>query len=322
MDRAFEAFAARNDLSGRIFLSVTQFLPNPTQSVGRDTETDSIPWQFLAFEPATGSWLELPGIAGAFFWVAPDGSKILLPWEGALWLRRIQGQARCLFELPAPTPLVYQGAWSPDGRQFAVSYRPAGTSYLYGNLQTWLLEADGSEKTRLPIPPTDGVRDWSHNGEWLLTLRQRHSNDKRRICLVHPDGTLGRMLVTNRSCAQARFSPSGSQIASTCGPRDDPSRPPDPRERGAVWLSDLEGANERMVFGHSEMCCQDVHWSPNGTWLCVTGFHRHPGPSPGSGTLDISQPFIILIDLVNGDIRQLVLPKRFRMFRSSAITWR
>src|SRR5262245_23682746 len=134
MECAFEAFVPRHDLSGRIFLSVTRLLPNTPQSVSRRNELDSIPWEFVSFDPVTGSWLELPGIAGAFFWVAPDGSRIIVPREGALWLRGIQGQARCLFKLPAPTPLVYQGAWSPDGRQFAASFRPAGTAYLYGNL--------------------------------------------------------------------------------------------------------------------------------------------------------------------------------------------
>jgi dipeptidyl aminopeptidase/acylaminoacyl peptidase len=309
---------------GRIFLSVAESPPDLSDPKISPSVYESFTWRFLTFDPSTGSWFELPGNAGCRFWVAPGAEKIVFLRNGALWLREGQELDRCFFELPTPTPFVHEGAWSPDGRRFAVSFAPLGVGMhdLFGSHQTWLLEIDGRGKTKLPIPGTDGVRDWSPDGEWLVTSCVRQSRDKRQMYLVRPDGTGRRQFATNGACTQGRFSPDGLQVASTRGARAGPNTPTDPRERGSVWLMDIDGAYDHMVFGHSELCCQDVRWSPDGMRLVFWAFERHAGPSPGDGRLDLTKPRVMLFATQGANLELLNPPKPFHFVRYSTLDWR
>ena len=310
-----EMFGSNGRPKNRIFLSVAESPPDLSDPKTSVKVFEALTWHFLAFDPLTKSWLQLPGNAGAYFWVAPDALRIAFFRNRALWLRGGKDPDRCLLQLPEPRPLIYQGAWSPDDRQFAVSFTPMGATNLKRETETWLLEIDGPGKTRLCLPPTDGVRDWSCDGGWLLTSCEGSDGEKRQSYVVRLDGTERRRLATSAVCTQARFSPDGRRVASTRGPRRDSLAPPDPREQGSVWLMDLDGANDRMVFGNAELCCQDVRWSPEGDRLAISGFERYPGQSPGKGKLDLSKPFVALIDTKSGKLEHLHPPEPFHLVR-------
>ncbi len=316
---------ARSGESGRIFVSVVETSPVLSGSgFSGDVMDDleSLTWRFLVYDPLTADWLEMPGDAGGYFWVAPDAQSIVYHRDGALWLRVGPDKKRCLSKPSEQLPIVYQGAWSPDGKKFAFSYKQFGVGGPYGRGQTWLVEVDGGGRTRLPIPATDGVRDWSPDGEWLLTSCIRSTSDQRQMYLTRRDGTGRRKLATDGACTEARFSPDGRQLASTRGPRRDPPTPLDPRERGAVWLKGLDGSDDRMVFGDPEICCQGVRWSPDSARLAFHGFERIPGSSPGAGKLDLSRPIFASIDVGRTDLEQLCPPEPFQFVKFSSLDWR
>ena len=308
-----------NDLHGQIFLSLLGSPLTETDPTDSYELIESLNWRFLSFDISSGNWNVLPGNGSPYFWVSPDASKITFVLNGTIWLRDTLARKHRLFDLPEPTRLVYQGAWASDGSQFIVSFAPLGWNSLYGTIQTWLLETDSQFKTRLPIPATDGVRDWSHNGEWLLTSSKRHSRDKRQMYIIRLDGTERRWLPTEGECTQCRFSPDGLQIASCRGPRQGSPVSPASTELGAVWLMNLDCSDDHMVFGHSEISCQDVRWSIDGEHMAIKYFRRAPS---GSGELDLSKPFFAIIDRQGIISEEIHPPEPFRLFRTSTLDWR
>ena len=65
----------------------------------------------------------------------------------------------------------------------------------YRTFETWRVNADGTGRTRLPIPEADLVLDCSRDGTWLATRTiGGEPAHKGRLTLVHPDGTGARYL--------------------------------------------------------------------------------------------------------------------------------
>jgi hypothetical protein len=85
-------------------------------------------------------------------------------------------------------------AWSPDSRQLMVS---SPSNSLKPPHETWLMNVNGSDSKRLPIPETHYVVDWSSDGEWLLTGSRPNQVGKgpTAIAIMHPDGTGVRQVV-------------------------------------------------------------------------------------------------------------------------------
>jgi hypothetical protein len=78
-----------------------------------------------------------------------------------------------------------------------------------------------------------------------------------------------------------------------------------------------------MVFGHPEMSCQDVLWSPDGRRLLFAGFEREPAASPGTGRLDFDKPFGAAMRTTESDIEELFSPPSpYRLDRLSKFDWR
>ena len=309
--------------SGRIFVSAVADSPPLTgQFVPLDV-VENLPWRFLSFDLKTRQWEELPGDAAGYFFVAPDSSGVVYCKAGTLWFREHLSSARSLLRLPDPGGFIYEGAWAPDSRHFAASCKIREARTGARKKKTWLLDVDRGGQLELPLSPTDGVRDWSCDGRWLAVSRESSPDRERQAYIVRPNGSAPRLIATaGAACTQIRFSPDGRRFCTTRGPRRNSLEGPDPRERGAVWVTDIDGRNDCMVFGRSEFCCQDVRWSPDGRWLAFQGFERCEVPSCEGGMLDLAKPFIKTILLEDMSVEDLSLPAPFQLVRESSFDWK
>ena len=84
--------------------------------------------------------------------------------------------------------------------------------------ETWRVNADGTGRSKLPIPETDLVLDCSRDGTWLADADHgRRPEPHGRLTLIHPDGTGARNLTEGSAKGDVfsifKISPDGRQVA-------------------------------------------------------------------------------------------------------------
>src|SRR5262249_23671438 len=135
--------------------------------------------------------------------------------------------------------------------------------------ETWRVNADGTGRTRLPIPEGDLVLDASRDGRWLATRTiggepQHHG----RLTLVHPDGTGARHL-TEGSAKDGRFSifkisPDGRSVAYAQITTVDKVR------HAEIFIVGIEGKHPRRIPTRFEPgTTVAVCWSSDGSRLAL-----------------------------------------------------
>ena len=128
--------------------------------------------------------------------------------------------------------------------------------------ETWRFNSDGSGATKLPIPGTDGVEDWSPDGHWVVTVTDRHPPHGRgyQIYLMRPDGSDQRRLTEDKGLnVHPRFSPDSRQVAYLH----------DERTGSGLWVVNIDGSGRRRVLQfEDETSTQHFCWSPDGKSLC------------------------------------------------------
>ncbi len=139
-----------------------------------------------------------------------------------------------------------------------------------GRYETWRVNADGSGRTRLPIPESDLVLDASRDGRWLATRTMGGDPTQRgRLTLVHQDGT-GTRHLTEGSAKDDRFTifkiaPDGRSIAYAEITTVEQVR------HAEVFVTDIEGKNRRRIPTHFEAgTMASPHWSPDGSRLALS----------------------------------------------------
>jgi RNA polymerase sigma factor (sigma-70 family) len=255
-----------------------------------------------AIDPETGKWQTIyKGRSIGPGRVSPDGRSLLYSSPGAnlppaltgIWVYDMTGQRtlpRRIFDRRG------EPFWINDGRQVVIGTWTDTGSVRY---ETWRVNADGSEPTRLPIPEGDLVLDASRDGTWLAT-RTLDGDPKHigRLTLVHPDGTGARHL-TEGSAKDDRFSifkiaPDGRSVAYAEITTVDKVR------HAELFIVDIEGRQRRRIPSHFEPgTTVGVNWSPDGSRLVL---------NLTSG--ENKQGSIVLVDLdgPNYHLRKLPLP--------------
>lgn len=217
----------------------------------------------IAIDPNTGKW-EKVGPLGQMLRVSPDARRAAfteyrksgdnVTWD--LFLADIDN--------PQPARLVEDvnlSAWSPDGHRLL--YRVMATTQpLRG--ATWEIDLTTKEKHKLPIPETDGVNDWSPQGDWLVTVSDRHPpiGSGYQLYVMHPDGADERRITQGEGLnVYPRFSGDGKHLVY------------DHQRKGedSLWVVDIDGSNARQVASerndHDEP--SGACWSPDNRWLAV-----------------------------------------------------
>jgi Tol biopolymer transport system component len=182
--------------------------------------------------------------------------------------------------------------WSSDGKQLMMAAGKGevpGTKMSY--MAAWIVNADGSEPRKLPIPETDQVDDWSPDGTWVLTDSHRDKGVGYQIYRMRLDGTDARRLTMTGAGVlnlDGRISPDGRQIAYwRIGDR-----------QSGIWVMDADGTNARRVFDSTAgLLPGGPTWSADGQKIAcsVHSERRHE-----KGYLEMFDHQIIIIDLTGG----------------------
>ena len=225
----------------------------------------------VAIDPQTAKWRTVyTGLAIGGGPASPDGRYLvsaiigrnLDPQEAGIWVYDLTGQTppRRIFEK------IGEPFWANDGKQVVIGV-PVGVGYR--KFETWRINADGSDRTRLPIPDGDLVLDCSRDGTWLATRTiGGEPAHKGRLTLVHPDGTGARHLTEGSAdddyFATFKICPDGRSIAYF-----------EIKTMGDVWhsrlfVTDLEGNRPREIpVKFDPGITAGVCWSPNGSRLAL-----------------------------------------------------
>jgi Tol biopolymer transport system component len=159
----------------------------------------------------------------------------------------------------------YLACWSPDSKQIIVNDGnfEEGKGWKH---EAWRMTVNGMDVTKLSIPETDEINDWSPDGKWVVTVSDRHEprGSGYQLYVMRPDATEERRLTKGRGLnVYARFSPDSRQIVYLH------------QEKGgnSIWVVNIDGTDAREVLKEEGLVGIDgACWSPDGKRLVVARF--------------------------------------------------
>jgi beta-lactamase regulating signal transducer with metallopeptidase domain len=253
-------------MPGKIYTWASLNLKTPSGG----TETFRGP---IAIDPNTGKWEKL-NIDGASIRVSPREDWLSFcrygqPEQGRytkseLFFSNLQGGR--------PVRVVENGSaavWSPDGKRLLYHVNNTKPSDDVGFRGTvWVFDLASKQATKLPLPETDEVDDWSLSGDWLVTVSDRHPpfGHGYQLYVMHPDGTDQRRLTEGRGLnCYPRFQPGTNRIAYHHSGHN----------TEALMLVDIDGSNRKQLLTSDQEGRGGLNgaaWSPDGKWLAVARF--------------------------------------------------
>ncbi len=217
-------------------------------------------WDIFVADPNAGAWQRLainatPARDPA---ISPDGKTLAFRskrdgvWE--IYSAPLNGGA--LTRLTRG--MVYSGApvWSPDGKRIAFE------SYARGDLDLWVMNADGTQA--IDLTPNEKTHDyapaWSPDGKWIAFTSWRTGT--QQLFVVNADCTRN-CVATNLSQSkindqQPAWSPDGKQLAFVS----------DRDGQRAIYVADFATTSlkniRRVTFSGWD---DQPTWSPDGQWI-------------------------------------------------------
>ncbi|MFW6413275.1 MAG: hypothetical protein ACOC0V_03990, partial [Oceanicaulis sp.] len=196
-----------------------------------------------AAQQAPETWLRQPA-------VSPDGSEILFSAWGDVW--RVSSEGGVATPVTVDDSWDGHAVWSRDGSKIAFA------SDRFGNLDVFVMNADGSGLTRLTHHSADDrPSDFSPDGTRVLFSSARTDSASSSY---FPTGALPELyeisveggtplMVSTVPAEQARYSPEGGRIAY----REEKAYESDLRQRDVssfardLWIMDLDTGEHEQV---------------------------------------------------------------------------
>ena len=166
--------------------------------------------------------------------MSPDGKRIAFNDAHIFWAE---------VQKPQPIKIVEKGTlpiWSPDGKRLLYHVGKMGEDIGWRGA-TWTIDLDTKKAEKLPIPETDEADDWSQQGDWLVTVSDRHPpfGSGYQLYVMHPDGTAEKRLTVGGGLnCYPRFSPDGKQIVYNHQAHSEDS----------LWIVNVDGSNRRQIL--------------------------------------------------------------------------
>lgn len=190
---------------------------------------------------------------------SPDGTKIA--FTAAADFHDLKGGDICVMRVDGsgiqnlsrtPTSVESGPAWSPDGRRIAFN------SDQDGNDEIYVMEADGSNPTRLTADPAgDDFASWSPDGHRILFTSDR-GGGREQLWVMNADGSGAQQLTREAGGAyEAAWSPDGTRMAFVSALGDSDSQDP------VKWNEEIEvmGSDGSAVTRLTRLPGND-HWPP------------------------------------------------------------
>jgi Tol biopolymer transport system component len=228
----------KKPVSGRIYLYA--YMNVKSKGTNSDQEMHAI----IAIDPETGQWEKIID-NGHDPRVSPDGKSLVYsifkdPDKDSKEHREIWN-----YDLKSKNKrLIYIDAgcysWSPDGKNL-VNTKGHKTADEKSEDDTRLLSIDGSKNTKLPIPETDEVDDWSRDGKWFVTVTNRKPPFGKgyQLYRMRPDGSEELRLTNDGLNCYPRFSHDSRQIVYLHQTAKDGN---------SLHVMDVDGQNDREII--------------------------------------------------------------------------
>ena len=210
--------------------------------------------------------------------VSPDGRTLVFENDSGLNLMTLPGGEVTL--IPGTSKRDHGPVWSPDGSLIAFTRAPASSigGGGPGPYQLMLMNADGSGiSTLLDDTQANYAQSWMPDGNNLVFTTM--NADGATIKSIEVNTHAVKMLRdVNYQNAGVMVSPDGTKIAFEAML---------PGDRYGVFVSNLDGSDERLVANTDPIVTTVPAWSPDGEWLAM---------SVHDTALDENRPTIALVN--------------------------
>ncbi len=266
----------------------------------------------FAIDPETGTRTKLVDDLGYRVRVSPDGRTLAISksgWSGGRQIDDVgiwtidsegRGEKRKIADFGGTV------SWSPDSKQIIVSrgLTPITVGDEDKLHETWRMNADGSGATRLPIPASDEVDDWSPDGRWVVTVSDRKEPKfpNYQLYVMHLDGTDQRLITEGvGGNVYPRFSPDGKQVAYLYWDN----------KQHNLRVVNTDGSGRRVLINEENDVSHDFPvWSPDGKSIAYRMQTWERDPKDGHKFMSVgkSKPMLGVIDADGKNPRTIKLP--------------
>jgi len=192
--------------------------------------------------------------------LSPDNNKVVYASSEGLKLMDLSTGIATV--IPDTSKNDQDPIWSPDGTKIAFTRKPAsGQLNVLGSSSLMLVDADGTNQSvLLDTADANIAQTWLPDGNSLLyTVKGPEGASIRTINLQ--SGLVEQGIDLNFAGANVAISPDGKRLA---------YEEMLPGERYAVYISNVDGSNLKLISNADPIVITNPQWSPDGKWLILS----------------------------------------------------